>query len=107
MPYNESSAINLNDYFDQETVEATSVVISANLARARHADFDDTINSYAEKFTPEHHAKALSGRVDPAEYIYQTAREGMEFKETPLEDILEGRAKSHEPSLADELLEET
>ena len=107
MTYKEASAVNLNDYFDQETVEATGVAISANLARARHSDFDDTINSYADKFKPEHHVKAMSGTVDPAEYIYQTAREGMEFKPVSLDDVLDGKVKSHNPSIAEELLGET
>jgi hypothetical protein len=100
---NEAKPENLNDWFDDETVQATLLAHSANFARSRHSDFDETINGYVDKFTPEQHAAALSGKHDPAEYCYQVAREGTAFKETDLDDILEGRVKSEKPSLVDEL----
>ena len=100
-------AVNLNDYFDEATVQATSLSISENLARARYSDYDEQVGSYVDKFTPEQHADIMSGKVDPAEHAYQIARDAQAFKPTSLDDILDGKVKSHKPTIAEELMGES
>ena len=78
--------LNLNDYFNEDEVGQIGTAISENLARSRHADYDEVCSSV--EFNDEQ-IKRIFGEGDPAENAYQTAQATRNYQ-TPDSVIYDG-----------------
>lgn len=65
--------------------------ISQNLARTRHEDFDDVVAQH--EFTDEQSNEILSGKVDPAERMYEIAKSSG-FTPLSAEELYDGDGSS-------------
>ena len=90
----ENTVPNLSDYFSEGEINDVVLGLSQNLARTRHEDFDEVVDSH--EFTDTQSEDILSGKVDPAEKMYEIAK-AANF--VPAEELYDGDGGDVGPEL--------